>query len=56
MWDLSREIGQAAFKAPSVFNFFEPDFKPAGFVGDLGLFAPEFQITTESGVVRWRTC
>jgi uncharacterized protein (DUF1800 family) len=51
VWDLYREIGQAAFKAPSVFNFFEPDFSPAGLVGDLGLFAPEFQITTESGVV-----
>jgi uncharacterized protein (DUF1800 family) len=51
VWDLDREIGQAAFKAPSVFNFFDPDFKPAGLVGDVGLVGPEFQITTESSVV-----
>ncbi len=51
VWDLDRDVGQAAFKAPSVFNFFDPDFKPAGLVGDLGLYAPEFQITTEAGVV-----
>ena len=51
IWDLHRDIGQAAFKAPSVFNFFDPDFVPEGLAGDLGLFAPEFQITTESSVV-----
>jgi uncharacterized protein (DUF1800 family) len=51
IWDLHREIGQAAFKAPSVFNFFEPGYSPPGLIGELGLVAPEFQITTESSVV-----
>ena len=51
IWDLHREIGQAAFKAPSVFNFFGPGYSPPGIIGEMGLLAPEFQITTESSVV-----
>jgi hypothetical protein len=30
--------------APSVFNFFKPDYSPAGFLFDSGLVAPEAQI------------
>ena len=37
-------LGQFPFAAPSVFNFYLPDYQPAGPIGDAGLFAPEFQI------------
>jgi uncharacterized protein (DUF1800 family) len=50
IWDLDRDMGQAAFRAPSVFNFFPPDFSPEGMVRDLGLVAPEFQINNEAQV------
>ncbi len=39
-------LGQYPLSAPSVFNFYLPDFQPAGPIGDAGLFAPEFQIHT----------
>lgn len=39
-------LGQYPLSSPTVFNFYLPDFQPAGPVGDAGLFAPEFQIHT----------
>ncbi|MFX3657577.1 MAG: DUF1800 family protein [bacterium] len=42
---------QHVLSAPSVFNFYSPGFSPAGDLGDAGLAAPEFQITTESTIV-----
>ena len=39
-------LGQFPLSAPSVFNFYLPDYQPAGPIGDAGLFAPEFQILT----------
>ena len=39
-------VGQDAFRAPSVFSFFEPDFSPDGVVADEGLAAPEAQLGT----------
>jgi hypothetical protein len=52
IWDLSDpdSLGQAPLKAPSVFNFYDRDFAPAGPVGQAGLVAPEFDITTTSSV------
>lgn len=40
--------GQAPLSAPSVFNFFLPDFKPNGEIAENGLIAPEFQIHNSS--------
>lgn len=37
-------LGQFPLSAPSVFNFYLPDYQPAGPIGDAGLFGPEFQI------------
>jgi hypothetical protein len=34
-----------------VFNFYLPDYLPPGELADTGLFAPEFQIESESAVV-----
>lgn len=54
-----RDVGQEPMKSPSVFNFFRPDYSPpgTGFTepGQVRLVAPEFQITTESSVIRYVT-
>ncbi len=44
-------LGQSPLLAPSVFNFFSPNYRPAGPIAAAGLVAPEFQITTETTVV-----
>jgi len=44
-------LGQSPLLAPSVFNFFSPNYRPTGPAAALGLVAPEFQITTETSVV-----
>ena len=40
------DFGQRPLSSPTVFNFFLPDHKPNGVIGDADLFAPEFQIIT----------
>ncbi|MFM2289288.1 MAG: hypothetical protein RL684_2431 [Pseudomonadota bacterium] len=40
-------LGQAPLRSPSVFNFFRPDYAPAGELASAGLVAPELQINTE---------
>jgi uncharacterized protein (DUF1800 family) len=44
-------LGQSPLLSPSVFNFFSPNFRPAGPIAQAGMVAPEFQITTETTVV-----
>ncbi len=38
-------LGQEAMQAPTVFNFFSPDYSPPGPMAAAGLVAPELQIT-----------
>ena len=45
-------FNQAPLAAPSVFNFFSPSFMPQGLVSQQGLFAPEFQIATDTFLAR----
>ena len=40
-------LGQAPLRSPTVFNFFRPDYAPAGELASAGLVAPELQINTE---------
>lgn len=40
--------GQRPLGAPTVFNFYEPDYQQPGPFADQNLFSPELQITTES--------
>jgi len=57
-------IGQAPLSAPSVFNFFRPDFAPSGTIKNRGFFAPEFQLVNDAnntrfynelfGLINWR--
>jgi uncharacterized protein (DUF1800 family) len=51
MSDLTTTIGQSPQKAPSVFNWFLPDYVPPGNLAAAGLFAPEIQIDTETILV-----
>lgn len=48
---IDADIGQNVLGAPSVFNFFRPDFAPAGPVALNGLTTPEFQLWTENAVM-----
>lgn len=44
-------MGQAPLQAPSVFNFYEPDYSPPGAISDLGLEAPEFQLLSAPNTI-----
>ena len=46
------EFGQRPWSAPTVFNFYEPDYQNPGALQQAGLFAPEFQILNENTVSR----
>ena len=44
-------LSQTPLRAPTVFNFFEPDYVFPGDTGISGLYSPEFQITSETSVI-----
>lgn len=46
------DLGQAALRSPSVFNFFYPGYEPQGPVEAAGLVAPELQIVTHTSITR----
>ncbi|MEO0468591.1 MAG: DUF1800 family protein [Bacteroidota bacterium] len=46
-------VGQMPLSAPSVFNFFLPDYQPNGIIADLNLFAPEFQIHNSNTSIQY---
>lgn len=50
--DSNTDFAQQAYSAPSVFNFYSPDYRPPGQIGQLGLNAPEAQLLNESTVIR----
>ena len=43
---------QAAQRSPTVFNFFLPGYQLPGEIATLGLYSPEFQITTDTYINR----
>ena len=51
-WDFgaSSALNQSPLHAPSVFNFYHPDFAPAGPLQMTNLVGPEFEITNASSV------
>jgi uncharacterized protein (DUF1800 family) len=51
-WSTAYFLGQTPYAANSVFNFFRPDFSPAGEMTSRHLLGPEFQITTDSAIVQ----
>ncbi|GMU42431.1 MAG: hypothetical protein AMXMBFR25_04170 [Lysobacterales bacterium] len=48
---LERAWPQRPLGAPSVFNFYEPDYAQPGEIADAGLHSPEFQILNESSFI-----
>ena len=54
-WDFpgtQSNFGQAPLRAPSVFNFYEPDYAPKGEITDKQLSAPEFAILSMDSMRR----
>lgn len=49
--DYGNIIGQSPLRAPSVFNWFLPDYVVPGAMAEAGLFAPEMQIASETNLV-----
>ena len=49
--NLQNSLAQAALRAPSVFNFFEPAYVYPGPLAAAGLVAPEFQITNDTTAI-----
>jgi len=49
--DYSTVLGQSPLRAPSVFNWFLPDYVVPGPMAEAGLFAPEMQIASETNLV-----
>ncbi|MGJ8663593.1 MAG: DUF1800 family protein, partial [Marinicella sp.] len=50
---LGQQLGQSPYQAPSVFNFYRPDYL-SNDVLDQGLVAPEFQINNESKLINYQ--
>ena len=46
-------LGQSPYQAPSVFNFFRPDYR-SNFIEPEAIVGPAFQINTESNLVRYQ--
>ncbi len=46
------DLAQQPYSAPSVFNFYSPDYRPHGEIANNQLVAPEFQILNDSTVLR----
>jgi len=44
-------LGQVPLQAPTVFNFFAPDYSAPGAIAAAGLKSPELEITTETTVI-----
>jgi uncharacterized protein (DUF1800 family) len=49
--DPTYALGQNPLRAPTVFNFFKPDFSLPGPIAAAGLSTPEFQIHTETSAI-----
>eukprot|EP00937_MAST-01D_sp_MAST-1D-sp2_P000967 g967.t1 len=47
------KIGQTPFRAPSVFGFFQPDFRPDGDTADAALVAPEGVMLGAPDLLAW---
>lgn len=44
-------LAQAALRAPTVFNFFEPAYVQPGLLASAGLYAPEFEILNDTTAI-----
>ena len=46
----SDSLGQSPLHAPSVFNFYHPDYSPSGPLGQAQLYGPEFEIANSATI------
>lgn len=54
-WNMSTtdtDIGQTPLRSPTVFNFFLPDYQFPGMLSAAGLITPEFELTSDTNVIR----
>ncbi len=54
-WELANtdnDLSQTPMRSPTVFNFFEPDYSSPGLLAQAGLITPEFQLTSDTTVIR----
>lgn len=49
-YQIDGEVGQALLRAPTVFNFYRPDYAPPGAVREAGLVGPEFEILSDNNL------
>jgi uncharacterized protein (DUF1501 family)/uncharacterized protein (DUF1800 family) len=54
-YDISRTIGMMPYRAPSVFNFFMPQFTPAGSAAQAQLWAPAAQLGVAPNVINFQS-
>ena len=45
------ELNQTPMRAPTVFNFFEPDYSQPGEIADAGLVSPEFKLASDTSLI-----
>jgi uncharacterized protein (DUF1800 family) len=50
--DTETDLSQTPMRSPTVFNFFEPDYSSPGILAQAGLITPEFQLTSDTTVIR----
>lgn len=51
LWDMDNRIGVEPFSSPTVFNFYLPEYRPAGVIGASGLVGPAVQLATTPNLV-----
>lgn len=49
---VNNDFAQGPLQSPSVFNFFSPNYQPAGALQDLDIVAPEFEIHSEGTMAK----
>lgn len=50
--DTDNDLAQTPMNSPTVFNFFEPDYRSPGLLAQAGLITPEFQLTSDTTAIR----
>ncbi len=46
------DLGQTPLRSPTVFNYYLPDYQHPGLLANSGLVTPEFQISSDTNVIR----
>lgn len=52
MGETDTDLGQTPMRSPTVFNFYMPDYQFPGVLATNGLITPEFQLSSDTNVIR----